>query len=107
MNDVPDRGGFYEEDPYDRKWEREDPTDEERRESLVDCLLDIADPWRNGFTGTKVAFADELVPTADDLAAVTRDAEIDLQIAKAGVIAAQDYLIAALQAEIDFLEEDE
>ena len=48
----------------------------------------------------------QLTVTADDLAAVTRDAEIDLQIAKEGVLKAQDFLIKALQDEIDFLEED-
>lgn len=89
MNDVPDRGGFYEEDPYFRT-EREDPTDEDRRESLVDCLIDIA--------------RTQLTVTADDLAAVTRDAEIDLQVAKEGVLKAQDFLIKALQDEIDFME---
>ena len=72
----------YEEDPYFRT-ERDDPTDEERAESLNECLRDIA----------------------QGLALDTRNAEVYLKEARRDLVQAQDNLIDALQAEIDHMGE--
>ena len=43
MNETPDRGPRDPEDDHSQNTEqREDPTEEERAESLKECLIDIA-----------------------------------------------------------------
>ena len=82
----------YEEDPYFRT-ERDDPNEEERAESLNECLSDIAGTMRLPLS------------VGTHLAGRTRVAEIDLKYAKNALVEAQDNLIDALQAEIDHMGE--